>query len=945
MAELPTGTVTFLFTDIEGSTRLWEQHSEAMRDAMARHDVLAAAVIEQHAGTLVKSRGEGDSLFAVFHSPAEALAAARALQQALLAEPWPAPVPLRVRMALHTGEADRRDGDYYGAAVNRCARLRAAGHGGQILLSLATQELVRDHLPQGGQLIDLGEWRLKDLIRPERIFQFDTPGLPSDFPPLRSLEAFPHNLPIQLTSFVAREREMVEIKSLLSTTRLLTLTGAGGCGKTRLSLQVAADLLDTYPDGVWLVKLAPLADPDLVAQTVAAALGVREEPGRPIAQTLVDFLKPRALLLVLDNCEHLIDACAGLAESLLHACLHVRILASSREALGIAGETPYRVPSLSAPDARDSLTLERLAGYEAARLFIDRAVAALPTFTPTSDNTPALAEICRRLDGIPLAIELAAARVKALPVEQIALRLDDRFRLLTGGSRTALPRHQTLRALIDWSYNLLSEPERTLLRRLSVFAGGCTLEAAEAVCSGNGVEEWEILDLLAALVDKSLVQYEEPGTDAQHRSGEARYRLLETLRQYGRDRLLETGEVEAVRACHRDWAVQLAERAEPELWTADQSAWLVRLETEHDNLRAALEWSLAEVGTAEEGSHPAVGRPGAISGSRLEGLRLAAALWRFWFLHGHFSEGRRWLGRALAASEGRTVPARAWALVGSGRLAHHQGDYERAKAFLEEALAQYRGTGEQEGIAWSLGYLGLVAHDQGQCEQAAALLEEGLALFQQVNHPWGIAWVHSRLGVVAHEQGQYERATSLLQEGVSRFRRIGDKLAIGRTVGFLGNLLRDRGQYDEAEKLLDESLALARSTGDRWAIAWALHYLGLMASDRGDSHRARELLQQACSLFRELGEQRGLAHSLSSLGKVAHTQANSERAARLMGAAEALRDTIGLSLPPSARAAHESVVAAVRARLGQEGFAAAWAAGRAMTPGQAVGYELEAGDV
>jgi predicted ATPase len=519
---------------------------------------------------------------------------------------------LRVRMALHTGVAEVRDGDYFGPALNRVARLLTAGHGGQVLLSQATYHLVREALPEDASLTDLGAHRLKDLQQPEHLFQLLHPALPADFPPLHSLEAFAHNLPRQLTSFIGREREMGEVKEFLATTRLLTLTGSGGCGKTRLALQVAADLLEAYADGVWLVELAALADPTLVPQTVASALGVREQPVRPLTETLVDYLQPKVLLLILDNCEHLLTASAQLANALLRSCPRLRMLASSRQGLGIAGERTYRVPSLSLPQPRPLPPVERLTDYEAVRLFVERAVFTQPSFAITDQNAPAVAQVCERLDGIPLAIELAAARVKALPVEKLNERLDDMFRLLTGGSRTALPRQQTLRALIDWSYDLLSEPERALLRRLSAFAGGWTLEAAEAVGVGEGVEEWEVLDLLTSLVEKSLVLYEE-------REGEGRYRLLETVRQYARDRLLESEEGEAVRTRHLEFFLHWAE----------QGPGLERLETEHDNLRAALAWSGAQ-------------RQGDV------GLRLGGAMGGFWHVRGYWTEGRERLAGVLA---------------------------------------------------------------------------------------------------------------------------------------------------------------------------------------------------------------------------------------------------------------------------------------------------------
>jgi predicted ATPase/class 3 adenylate cyclase len=943
---LPSGTVTFLFTDIEGSTRLWEQHPEPMRAALARHDVLAEALIDQHAGTLVKSRGEGDSLFAVFARPTDALAAAGALQQALVAEPWPVETPLRVRLALHTGEADQRGGDFYGAAVNRCARLRAVGHGGQVLLSQATADPVREHLPAGTSLRDLGSHRLKDLQQPERIFQLLHPALPADFPPLRSLEAFAHNLPRQLTTFIGREPQMAEVKQLLATTSLLTLTGSGGCGKTRLALQVAAELLEEYADGVWLVELAALADPALLPQTVAAALGLREEPNRPLTATLVDYLRPKSLLLVLDNCEHLLTACAQLADTLLRAAPHLRVLASSREGLGIAGELTYRVPSLSLPDPRSLPPVERLAEYEAVSLFLDRARFSRPGFSLTPQNAAAVAQICQRLDGIPLAIELAAARVRALPVEQIAARLDDRFRLLTGGSRTALPRQQTLRALIDWSYNLLSEGEQTLLRRLSVFSGGWTLGGAEAVGAGAVVAAWEVLDLLTSLVDKSLVAYDEQG-------GEGRYRLLETVRQYARDRLLEAGEAAAVRTRHLEFFLNWAE----------QGPGHERLEAEHDNLRAALGWSGAQ-------------------GQGEAGLRLGGALWGFWEMRGYWREAREYVAGLLAlpGAEARTA-ARALALQRGGWLAWRQGDYGTARALLEESLAISREHGDKRDIAKSLTGLGNVAHDQGDYGTAQALLEESLTIFREIGDKWSIARSLASLGRVAGDQGDYGTARALIEESLAIFRESGDKagiswsllglgsvalsqgdsgaarvlleesLAIFRERGhklgiawsltILGNVARNEGDAGAARALFEESLAIFREVWDKQGIAKSLCGLGIVVRDQGDLGAARVLIEESLVIFRELGDKEGIAYNLEGLAAVAVAQAQSERAACLFGAAEALREAMGAPLPPAHRAAHDRSVAAVRAALREEAFTAAWAAGRAMPLAQAIEYALQ----
>ncbi len=585
MNNRPTGTVTFLFTDIEGSTKLWEHHPNAMKSALARHDALTRDAIEKHRGHVFKT--VGDAFCAAFATASDALVSACAAQRALYAENWGSIGALRVRMALHTGVTEERGDDYVGPILNRVARLLSAGHGGQTLLSLVTAELVRDHLPEGVTLRDLGEGRLKDLDRPEHIFQLVTPDLPSEFPPLKTLDTLPNNLPIQLTSFIGREREIEAVRRLLSTTRLLTLTGSGGVGKTRLALQAAVDMLEAFADGVWLVELAPLSNPALVSHSVATVFSVREDKGRPLMNALQEYLRTKNLLLILDNCEHLLDACAQLVDTLLRTCPGLKIIASSREALGVAGETPFRVPSLSLPDPRQLPTIENLTQFDAVQLFIERAIAVKPDFQVTNANAPAVAQVCHRLDGIPLAIELAAARVKGLAVEQIAARLDDRFRLLTGGSRTALPRQQTLRTSIDWSYDLLSEKERVLLRRLSVFVGDWTLEAGEVVCIDNDSEASEVLDLLLRLVDKSLVVVEE-------QEGEARYRLLETIRQYARDKLLESGEAEQVRARHLEFFLTFAEKARPALRGIEQLKLLNRQRSEYENLRTAIVWALGD---------------------------------------------------------------------------------------------------------------------------------------------------------------------------------------------------------------------------------------------------------------------------------------------------------------------------------------------------------------
>src|SRR5579871_184846 len=715
---LPTGTVTFLFTDIEGSTRLWEQQPDAMQPALARHDAILRRAIEQHRGHIVK--GTGDGLLAVFARASDALSACLSAQLAFQQEEQKEPASIRIRMALHTGSAQERDGDYFGACVNRVARLMSIGHGGQVLLSEVTQNLVKERLPERCRLKDLGKHRLKDLQEAEQVFQLLHPSLRSGFPALKSLDSLPNNLPRQLSSFIGREKQIEEVKQLLLASPLVTLTGTGGSGKTRLALQVAAESLVEYSDGVWLVELAAVADPSLVVQTAAASLGLREAPGPPLLQTLLDYLNSRTLLLVLDNCEHLLQACAVLAHSILRSCPQLRLLVTSREALKVAGEQVYRVPSLSAPDPDQIPTEEKeiafiVSEYEAPRLFVERARLLKTDFTLTRQNASVVASVCHRLDGIPLAIELAAARVNVLSVEDINVRFKHRFRLLKGGSRTVLPRQQTLQATLDWSYELLSKQEQLLLARLSVFAGGWSLEAAEAVCSEEGIEAPDILDLLISLVEKSL-------SLAGEREGKSRYRMLETIQDYGLQRLQESGQEKLWRTRHLQFFLMLAEEAEPKLTGAEQGEWLQRLQEEHDNLRAGLQWCQQDKQSQEAG------------------LRLAVSLRWFWQVRGFVSEGRTHLNTILSQENAsQPTPTRVKALHSAGNLAVMQGDYAAARALYELSLSMSKELGDKLCIAASLGNLGNVTFAQSDYAAAHALFEESLTIQRELEDKPGIA--------------------------------------------------------------------------------------------------------------------------------------------------------------------------------------------------------------
>ena len=893
MSALPTGTVTFLFTDIEGSTRLWQQHPEPMKQALLRHHALLQQSIESSNGYVFQIVGDG--FCAAFHTAAGGVAAALAAQRALAAEPWGETGPIRVRMALHTGTADLHAGEHKageymsGLTLSHTARLLSVAHGGQILVSNATQELVRNDLPSLVELRNLGLHRLRDLTRAEHIYQVVAQRLPDRFPALRSLEVVPNNLPRQLTTFIGREREIAEAKRLLAETHLLTITGPGGSGKTRLSLEIGARLLSEYPDGVWLVEFAHLADPARVPQVLATALSVREEADRPLLVTLVDHLRPKRVLLLLDNCEHLIDACAGLADTLLRGCPEVKILPSSREALGLTGEVVFRVPPLSLPDSRIVPALERLAEYEAVRLFVDRAIAVKPDFTLTDDTAAAVVQICRRLDGIPLAIELAAARVRTLSVQQITAHLDERFRLLTGGSRTALPRHQTLRGLIDWSYGLLSEAERELFRRVSVFVGGWTLEASVAVCAGVDVDRYDIVELLGRLVDKSLCLIDGEGSDP-------RYRLLETIRQYGFEKLAETSEGQVVRARHRDFYLGFAEDAEPRLQGPEQVAWLQRLEADHDNLRAALRWSL-DCDETEAA------------------LRLGSALSLFWDTHGYVREGREWLDELLAHARERptsTVTARralGKVLDAASRTRARWSEFPQATEFLTQGLAVWRELGDKRGIAEALNNLAVGATQSGDRVRARVLVAESLALFRELSDKRGTAHALNNLAEILRSDGDLPGARALFEESVPLFEAIEERRGLSHALDNLGGILTAQGDYGPAEALYSRSRRLAEELGDNHAVATALRSLGGVAHHRGDHERARSFYEDSVARFREMGDGFCLAKSLIGYALTSHEMGDHEQA-RVLG-------DQGLALLREAGAKGE-----LAPRLGQLGAAA-----------------------
>jgi predicted ATPase/class 3 adenylate cyclase len=892
VAELPTGTVTFLFTDLESSTRLWEEQPEAMRAALARHDLILTESVEAQEGKVVK--GTGDGLHAVFGTAEGAVEAAVACQLALSGERWGVTGPLRVRMGLHTGAAEQRGGDYFGPVLNRAARLMAVAHSGQVLCSQATADLVRDSLAPAVTLLDLGEHRLRDLSRPENVFQVCARGLESEFGPLASLDAFPGNLPVVRTPLVGRHREVGEVSDLLASDRLVTLTGVGGVGKTRLALQVAAEVLDRFPQGVWLVSLAPIRDPGLVPDAVAAAVGIRDQPGRSLIEVLCDALEHRQLLLVLDNCEHVIGAVAQVADQLLDRCSDVRLLATSREALGIDGEYRWPTPSLSVA-GRAVREARELVGVEAVQLFVERARAVRRDFAVTSENAAAVAEICDRLDGIPLAIQLAAARVSVLAPQDILRRLDQRFRLLTGGSRTALERHQTMRAAIEWSYALLDETEQQLFQRLSIFSGGFDLGAAEAVATGDAVDQPAVLDLLSGLIAKSMILADLSGAST-------RYRILETLREFGRDRLVDSGEADGVRTRHARHYVDLAEARYNEMVQDRTSDAYEDLERELDNLRVAHDWLIA----IEDAS---------------EALR--------WLLYcgassiGERAEMLRRCETVLALSDALPVAARADLLMISGWVAFSAGELARARDLAQACLE----LSEASGLApnpVALGTLSQVAFWSGDGRRALELIDESIA---QGVSDWSTIFgdVRAMQTFILAQLGDTERAIALGEAHLADARRgVGHQLA---SALWLLGLVYIRRDPKRARELIEESLAC----NINYQRAWTLVAAGQIRHAVRDQLGAIDAFAQAITLAQTTGDRTVVPVSLEGMARAVRRLGEPLRAIRLFAAAEAARDHLSLAGAVAEATSREHAIDRLKASVADEDFTTAWRAGRKLT--------------
>ncbi|MEO8273016.1 MAG: AAA family ATPase [Chloroflexota bacterium] len=928
-ASAPGGApfLTFLFTDIEGSTRLWEEHADVMGPALAAHDRLLRDAVVAAGGSVVKMTGDG--LLAMFNDSRAALGAALAGQRALRASSPEPRSALRVRMALHAGPAEVRDGDVFGPSINRVARILATGHGGQVLLSASAALLVRDRLPPGADLVDLGTHRLRDLERMEQLFQLVAPDLPRDFPPLRSLNNRRTNLPGQLTSFVGRAPELAEVEALLARHRLVTLVGTGGTGKTRLMLEAASRLVGRFPDGTWLAELAPLGDPSQVASEVARALGVQEVPGVPAIAVVMAFLADKELVLLLDNAEHLVDGVAAIADQLLAAAPKLHIIATSREALAVPGEAVLQVQSLTCPTLHvragsesGSSDLAEAAGTEAVQLFMERATAADPSFTLDAANLGAVSEICRRLDGIPLAIELAAARVSSMSADDIAGRLGDRFRLLAGGRRTAVPRQQTLHALIDWSWDLLNEDDRRLLRRLSIFTGGWTVHAAARVVgTEQEVDESDLVDGLSRLVQRSLLIVDRGPT--------TRYRMLETIRQYAREKLIESGETGDLGDRHFAAFAALAIEAEPGLRGPLMVDWLDRLDADGENLGAALEWGLE--------AHP------------WEAVRMAAALLAYWSLRVASADNDARIVSAVAIARARTVgqpaadpdaQALAAALLGeAARLWGMSGRSALGFEWATDAVALARASGDRAALCAALGALVIASVFSGARTDLRPMCEEAIALAEEMELWWQLAQAAGFTGAMLWD---LDPATGerLLLRGEEAARRSGSPHAIGSAAVAHGRVLGKAGRTDESVATFEIAIDRFSEIGDE-------RFLLSARSDLAHALRRGGRLDQAQALYREtiggwvhFGHRGAVANQLENVAYISVTRGDVERASFLLGAAEAMREAANATMAFDEVPEHRAFIDRLSTLAKPPAIDAWWQAGRSMSAADAVALAI-----
>jgi predicted ATPase/class 3 adenylate cyclase len=862
-------TATFLFTDLENSTPLWDSHPAVMPEIAARHDAILREAIETNRGQVVKTTGDG--FHAMFETASDGVSAALSGQMGMVEQPWPAEVgPLKVRMGLHTGEGRPRDGDIYGADVNRAARVAGIGHGGQVLLSSATAALIRTALPGEVTLADLGRHRLRGLASDDTIFQLCHPALAVDFPPLKSLSVLKNNLKVRLTTFIGRHQELADAKRLLGQTHCLTFLGPGGTGKTRLMLELAEEVIGDFEHGVWFVDLSQLADPSLIPERVAAILAIQEQTDRPLQEVIIDFLRHKHLLLLLDNVEHLVREAAEFAEVVLLHCPDLKLLVTGREALFIGGEVTMQIPSLSLPSGNGEVTMDQLRASEGVQLFVTRAQEVRPGFVLTEATGRAIAEIVRRLDGIPLALELAAARLNMLSVEQIAERLHDRFRLLTGGRRTALPRQQTLKALIDWSWQLLDENEQTLLCRLSVFSGGWSLRAAQAVTADEDLDEYDVFDLLQQLVNKSLVVVSNPG-DAR-----ARYRMLESIRQYGRDRLFESGDGERMRDRHARYFVSFAEEAGPHLIRSTMLEWTDRIELELDNLRAVLAW------TTEDWPELA--------------LRITANLLRqevHWLTP---RETIAWLRPVIERvrpliDEGRKelIGWFAKALLGYGTALAWSGKEEAAREVMAEALAMARVERALADVAYAL-TMKHVQDYHDMAEEGMAELEEAIAISRDGGYDLELALALGISSLTYFVEGKVDVAVPRMQEARKTILKIDNPRYNAHGLSINGFLADQAGDLDAAIQHKLAALENYEKIRDRTGAVTSRSEIGHYYRRLGKLEEAERYYHVTIIGWQEMGHHVALAHQLESFAFVAIARGRYEHAAKLLGVAGATRE-------------------------------------------------------
>jgi predicted ATPase/class 3 adenylate cyclase len=889
---LPSGNIAFLFTDIEGSTVRWERDTAAMTQAVRRHDQIMRAAIQAHNGHVFKTIG--DAFCAVFWNIQDGLSATLDAQRALAAEDFSAVDGIRVRMALHVGVSDERDGDYFGPTLNRVARLLAIGHGGQVLLSSAAAGQLAPAMPQDVALRDLGEHRLKDLTAPERVSQLFVPDLPADFPKLKSLSVLDNNLPLQLTSLVGRDADIVEIKALLGTGRLVTLIGSGGVGKTRCGLQVAAEMLDGFADGVWFVDLAPLSNPSLVPNVIASIFDVQEQPDQTMLASLITHLKNKQLMLLIDNCEHLIHEASKTVEALLRDCPKVSILATSREILGIGGEAVYRMPSLSIPDATKGLAAEQAMSFGSVALFVARAHAANAKFELTDDIAPTVGEICRRLDGIPLALELAAARVRVLSVSSLAQRLDERFKILTGGSRTALPRQQTMRALIDWSYDLLSEREQTIFRFFSIFSGAFTFDFAMTVCTGDKIEDIEILDLLTSLADKSLL-------NTDHSSDDVRYRMLESTKQYAHEKLVEHGEYEAIVRRHAETYLAFADGLDREWDTTADIVWIACAEAEIDNLRAALDWALGLRGEVE-------------IGQGLAATRIWEELAR--------AEGRRYLRTALELVTPQTPRALFGRLeVAASKIDSSFGQFKSALASAERAIQTFQELGDERGLAEARLCAGRALLFSARISEGEEMLQSALGCFRSVNDRKATATALASLGYARALQDDMPGARSLLKEAAALYEAGGAVARLPAVISLLAEAEFRAGDAQAAIEAASRGLTAARSVNSRRNLANLLPNMAAYLTSLGRYDEAEPYAREALGLAREEQAETNIAFTLQHLAAIVALRGGQAaddqvRAARLLGFVDARLIALDAAREYTEQREYDAALEALRSALG-----------------------------